>query len=243
MKPAKKKSGISCLLWWRPLFNTANKDCFPSLRESLWRDLYIQDDIWKYFTKKRGLASLMASEMLCVCSCSGQMACDPLPSGCSMPCFSLPDIHRGDVAAACSSPQGMFWSVLFPCIPFLHSHSRFLPSVTSGIFQGVELPFKSFASPLAKAAGFPWLLWSLWATAEMQHGSDPEQQAACAGSMCFLFALSPFFFLTHHIALKSRIFLSISGCLVKCQKYSCFRELVSFYVQKAKGREGEFCLC
>lgn len=86
-------------------------------------------------------------------------------------------------------PKACFDPSFFPAPPLLHSQSRFLPSVTSGVFQGVELPFKSFASPLVEAVGSPRLLWSHWAAAAMQHGSVPEQQEACAGSVRFLFAL------------------------------------------------------
>lgn len=69
----------------------------------------------------------------------------------------------------------------------------------------------------------------------------------CRFCVFFVFHIS---FLTHPIALKYCIFLSISGCLVKCQKYNCFRELVSFYVQKQKaGKENSvyvkyfLCFC
>lgn len=196
-----------------------------------------------------------------------------LPAGCSMPCFPQWHSARGCGSYLLVSPRDLLIHPFRPHPPFnLLSQECCLlspPLISKGWFCHLNnlLPFPQF--PPARPVGSLALLWSPWAAAAMWHGSEPGLRVQGTGSVlpwaerhacsnmqvwvffffaCLLCWLAHLLFLTHDIrerlAIKSWMyFLSISGCLVKCQKYNCFRELVSFYVQKAKGREREFCLC
>lgn len=102
-----------------------------------------------------------------------------VPGWCSVLCFLCSYIQWKDVAAARTSPLGMFQSVLFPCIP---------PSPCSGkaaacchlsppvISKGWSCHLNNLL-PFPKSMGSLVLLWSLSAVAVIWHRSDPGPQA------------------------------------------------------------------
>lgn len=192
--------------------------------------------------------------------------------GAACPAF-LSDIQPGDVAATCSSPPGTFWSILSARIlPSTSSVKNAACCHLHWFLRGGSAIWIIYClSPSFPQPGL-WVPWHCFGPPGQLQRCDMGQSqgcecrvlaACCHGQRhacsnmqvwvffffaCLLCWLAHLLFLTHDIrerlAIKSWMyFLSISGCLVKCQKYNCFRELVSFYVQKAKGREREFCLC